>query len=454
VFFTVLAPTQPPRSAPTSDQVRSYALHLYWDVAWYGLLAGSSLAFVTVYLTRLGATPWQIGLMNAGPALIGLIFTLPIGRWLYGRPIGKAVFGAAIFHRAAFLLWAVFPLIFTPILQIWSYIAITLVMTIFGTVVAIGFNALYAAAVPVEQRGRVAGVRNAVLSLTYVLTSLGCGYLLDALPMEIGYPVVFFIGFIGGVGSLFHLWFLRGLKGDEGIEPSQVRSPIGDFARPGSMRFLGISLRSSVALRAFARGTRSLQLRVMRTRYGVMVGALFFFHFAQYLPIALFPIYWVDVLGFSDQQISLGTALFHTAVLLGSLQLAKLTRRMGNLWLIVMGVVGLSLYPLVNAYANGLGLYLVASLIGGAAWALLGGALGNYLLDIAPANDRPAHLAWYNIALNAGILLGSLCGPMVAGWIGLRPALLSGFVLRLASAGLIWLAGVYVARALPRPRSS
>ncbi len=443
---------QPPKPTPATAGVNSYALHLYWDVAWYGLLAGSSLAFITVYLTRLGATPWQIGLMNAGPALIGLVLTLPIGRWLSGRPIGRAVFSAAIFHRAAFLLWAVFPLIFTPAIQIWSYIIITLVMTAFGTVVAVGFNALYAAAVPPEQRGRVAGVRNAVLSLTYVLTSLGCGYLLNTLPMETGYPVVFLLGFIGGVGSTVHLWFLRNLKGDEGIEPSQVRSPIGDFARPGSMRFLGISLRSSVALRTFARGTRSLRLGVMRSRYGVMIGALFFFHFAQYMPIALFPIYWVDVLGFSDQDISLGTALFHAAVLVGSLQLARLTRRKGNLWLIVVGVIGLSLYPLVNAYANGLGLYLVASLIGGGAWALLGGALGNYLLDIAPANDRPAHLAWYNIALNAGILLGSLSGPVMAEWIGLRPAMLSGFVLRLASAGFIWLAGVYVARALPAKR--
>jgi predicted MFS family arabinose efflux permease len=66
---------------------------------------------------------------------------------------------------------------------------------------------------------------------------------------------------------------------------------------------------------------------------------------------------------------------------------------------------------------------------------------------MAPANDRPAYLAWYNLALNAGILAGSLAGPVLMYWVGIRPALLIGFALRLSAALAIWLAG---RRALPR----
>lgn len=425
--------------------MRSHFYHLYWDVAWYGLLAGSALAFVTVYITRLGATTWQVGLMNAGPALVGLLFTLPIGRWLHKQPIGQAVLNAAILSRAPYLLWALMPLLLMAPAQIWGYILLTLLMTIPGTALAIGFNALYAAAVPPEHRGRVAGVRNAMLSVVYVITSLGCGYILNNLPMDIGYTIVFMVGFVGAVGSTIHVSFLRNLKGDEGIDPNAVRSLLGDHARPGSMRFLGISLRTSVALRTFARSTKSLRIEIMRTRYGGVVMALFFFHFAQFIPIALFPIYWVQYLSFTDQQISIGTAVFHVAVLVGSLQLGRLTGLKGNLWLIVAGVVGLSLYPLIIAFSSGLTLYIVASILGGAAWSLVGGALGNYLLDIAPANDRPAHLAWYNLALNAGILLGSLTGPILAAWFDIRIALFIGFALRLLSALFIWLAGRRIA---------
>jgi predicted MFS family arabinose efflux permease len=114
----------------------------------------------------------------------------------------------------------------------------------------------------------------------------------------------------------------------------------------------------------------------------------------------------------------------------------------------VVGVTGLSLYPLMIANTHGMPLYLAASVVGGAAWSLIGGVLANYLLELAPGNDRPAHLAWYNLAFNAGIVLGSLTGPILSGTIGIRSALMVGFALRLIAAGLIWLTGKRAMRSL------
>jgi predicted MFS family arabinose efflux permease len=107
----------------------------------------------------------------------------------------------------------------------------------------------------------------------------------------------------------------------------------------------------------------------------------------------------------------------------------------------VTGVLGLSLYPLLVAAARGMPLYIAASMVGGAAWSMVGGALANYLLELAPRSDRPAHLAWYNVALNAGILLGSLAGPVLAESIGIHGGLRIGAALRLLSGASIWLAG-------------
>ena len=84
---------------------------------------------------------------------------------------------------------------------------------------------------------------------------------------------------------------------------------------------------------------------------------------------------------------------------------------------------------------------LSVTLLGGLAWAFVGGALANHLLDNIPTGDRPAHLAWYNFALNAAILGGSLVGPMVAATLGLVNALLVGFVLRLLAGAALWLGG-------------
>jgi len=74
--------------------------------------------------------------------------------------------------------------------------------------------------------------------------------------------------------------------------------------------------------------------------------------------------------------------------------------------------------------------------MGGLGSTLIGGALINYLLEKIPEDDRPAHLAWYNLALNAAILLGSLAGPLVAGYLGLAFALVL-FALCRALAGVI-----------------
>ncbi|MEZ4555904.1 MAG: hypothetical protein R2854_05530 [Caldilineaceae bacterium] len=70
----------------------------------------------------------------------------------------------------------------------------------------------------------------------------------------------------------------------------------------------------------------------------------------------------------------------------------------------------LSLYPLLTAVMTNPAA-LLAHLVAGRAGALVGGALANHLLDNIPAGDRPAHLAWYNFALNAAILGGSLVRP-------------------------------------------
>lgn len=445
------APAEPP--IDPADQ-RRYFYHLYADVAWYGLLAGSGMAFLSVYLTRLGAGAQALGLLNAGPALMGLALTLPAGRWLQNRPIGRAVLYTAFIHRLGYALWILLPLLLAPRQQIQVYILLTLLMTVPGTALSVGFNALYAAAVPPRDRGRVAGVRNATLAVTYVITSLASGYILSNMPLETGYTIVFIIGFVGAVGSTVHMWYLRKLTGREGVDPTNIRSALGDFANPGSMRSGNNGMRSSVALRVFARGRAILRPEILTTPYGMVVGALFLFHFAQFIPIALFPLMWVNELGFSDQQISVGTAVFHLSVLIGSLQLARLTDRKGNLWIMVTGVVGLSLYPLIIAYTWGFPLYVVASLVGGAAWSMVGGALANYLLEIAPHDDRPAYLAWYNIALNAGILLGSLAGPLLADLMDIRPGLLVGFALRLLGAWAIWGAGRRARSALVAPAAA
>lgn len=428
---------QPTTAVPAA--LRPIFFHLYWDIAWFGILSGSSLSFLSVYAARVGASAFEIGLLSAGPAVIGLLFTLPAGRWLQSRPVGNAVFWSAFLARLGYLSFAFLPLLGQPIHQVWSLVLVVLVMTIPNTVLAVGFNAMYASAVPLEWRGHVVGIRNALLSLIFVVTSLLSGWILNSFSFKQGYIIIFALGAVGAVMSTYHLWYLRHVSGEAPPGPPQIREVIGDLARPGDLRILGITLRTNIGLRAFTRGMNLLRVEVLQGVYGRIIAALFFFHVALHLPVPIFPLFWVDRLHFNDGDISLGTAVFHCAVLLGSLRIGWLTQRWGNRAITAFGGVLLGLYPLLTGFTTNLQFFLVVSLIGGFAWSLVGAAIGNYLLENVPNTDRPAYLAWYNLALNAAVLIGAMLGPVLAQQFGLVEALIISGIARALAAVAIWL---------------
>ena len=70
--------------------------------------------------------------------------------------------------------------------------------------------------------------------------------------------------------------------------------------------------------------------------------------------------------------------------------------------------------------------------------ALAGGAVGNYVLEEVPDDSRPSYLAWYNMSLQAGILLGALIAPAMAAWWGLTIGLVVAAALRLVTGLAIW----------------
>ena len=47
------------------EKYRSNFIHLYLDIAWFGVLSGTAVSFLNVYATQLGASGCQIGLLAA-----------------------------------------------------------------------------------------------------------------------------------------------------------------------------------------------------------------------------------------------------------------------------------------------------------------------------------------------------------------------------------------------------
>lgn len=425
------------RTRPVPVEHQSNFNHLIFDIAWFGVLNGSAIAFIAVYATRLGASAFQLGLLNAAPAVINLIFALPAGRWLQDKPVSRATFLTSILHRWFYLLWVFLPIFLIPQGQIWAIVLLTILMSIPGTALAISFNGLFAAAVPPDWRAQVAGTRNASYALTSIIITLLCGWLLDKFPFPTGYQIVFFIGFVGAMMSSLHLWFVR--PADEYRKPGNG-GRMGDWAAPGAMN-MWQSLRTTVGLRFLVRANplSSRWFNPWKERsYRRVLGLVFAMHLTLFLAVPLFPLFLVRELNLSDQLIGLGNSIFYVAIFLGSTQLDAVTRRLGHRRTMALGILVISFYPFLLSQATGASLFLVASIIGGTGWALAGGAVGNFVLEKTPDDSRPAHLAWYNMALQAGVLLGSLIAPLLAGWWGLTAALLFAAACRFLTGLAVW----------------
>ncbi len=419
---------------PPAPYLPSNFRHLYADVGWYGILLGSTLAFIAVYAARQGASSFQVSLLTAGPAVVNLVFSLPSGRWLQGRSLIRTMFITSFWNRLGFLLLIPLPWLFSASWQVWTAVLVTLLMSIPGTVMAIAFNATFSVAVPAEYRAMVVGRRNALLALTTTVASLVCGWLLDQIIFPLNYQIVFGFGAAGALFSTYHLSRLI-LPSEPSLQASSL---LPALARSGTsiLHRLGNIRHSSAQPASFKRSASPREL--LRSPLAPFMTVYFLFYTFQYASIPIYPVFSVRVLDLSDGQISLGSALFYITMFAASLALGWLTSRLRHHGTLVAGALLFGLYPLLNALARDATLFWAASLAGGVAWGITYGGLTNRLMERVPEDNRPAFMAYHNLVLNLGILCGSLIGPLVAEWIGLRPALLLNSGLRLL-AGILFI---------------
>jgi MFS family permease len=400
-------------SIPVSGPARSLIFHLYMDMLWMGVLNGTIGAFLTVYAARLGAPDTQVGLLNAAPAVMNLIFALPAGSWMIQRRLSKVSFWSAALGRIFYLPFILLPYFFSSQAQVWVLIILTLVMSIPLTVLNVSFNAMFAEQLPLEARGFVASGRNALLAVFTLLFTLGAGRLLTVLPFPLGYQIVFGLGFLGGMFSTLHLYWIRNVSQPKMMETITAKQPKIGFLE---------------------------QLRSLDRHYLRVVMLLFFFHIAQWLVIPVNPLLAVHKLKLTDFQISLGSALFSLVNFVVSFQVARFINWTGNRKAAGYGMIGLAMYPFLLSLAREEKMYIIANLVGGIAWSVLAVALINYLLEFVPEENRTRYVSYYILASNGSILIGSLAGPYIASMVGYSEALAIFAVLRALSgvAVLLW----------------
>ena len=60
-----------------------------WDTICWGVLAGTSIAFLPVLGVRMGVPDLVIGTLSAAPALVGALWMLPVTTWNWHPPFAS-----------------------------------------------------------------------------------------------------------------------------------------------------------------------------------------------------------------------------------------------------------------------------------------------------------------------------------------------------------------------------
>lgn len=395
-------------------RLRSNILHYYFDIAWWGLYAGATMAFLTIYAARIGATPTQIGLLSALPSGLALLISLPVGNLVHRLGGHRATVIGALFSRLPLLLYALLPFWLDQPAQINTILAIGIFLAIPNTIIGIGFPQLMLQAITPEWRGSVVGVRNAFFSILTFLTTMVSGQILTHMAFPAGYQVIFVIGFIGGIATAYHLYKVRPLE--DGLSTGSQESLLSQTTR-----------RMPGYLPALTEPGRHF-LRVL--------AILFLFNATNNMVAPLIPGVLVNDLRLSDGWISAGTAANSLIVFVVSLSIARLTHRTGNRAATAIGAALLAGQTLALSLATGAGGYLVAVAVGGIGSGILITSQFNYHLDNLPSEDRSTWLSWSLMLSNAALLIGSLIGPLLAGWTDTPTALTVLSLLRIVAAML------------------
>jgi len=389
------------------------------------LYTGSTVVFLTVYAARAGATSEQLGWMSAGPAIVALLASIPVGLLVRRFPPKRSVAIGALIARTMMLAYVFIPTVVPQADRVNALILLTVVMALPNTLLNICFGPFFMLGIPPEWRGTVVGVRNALMSIIAFFVTLVCGQLLLHLAFPTGYQLVFLIGFIGAIATMFVIVRVRQFP----LLPIAAQAELEVIAAPPA--------------RSRQRGWYELNPNrdPMGRHYLVVVVMLFAMNAVTFMGAPLLPLFTVNHLRLDDAVISIGSATTSILVFGVSLFVGRMARRYGNKTLTAIGVGLLCFQTVSLAFAHDATIFLVSAVIGGFASGILMAAQYNYHLDSVPHTNQTVWISWNSALGNVAALLGSVAGPALAGIVGIPTTFIALGVMRLVIGAAIYFWG-------------
>jgi MFS family permease len=369
-------------------------------------IASAAAPFLPVFLTRLGATPIQVGLLTAMPGATGLILALWVGRFLQRqRNVVPWYSLSRVLVISAYTLTGIAPF-FVPdntlipvVLVIWA------VATLPQTMVSVSFSVVMNAVSGPEGRYDLMSRRWSILGITTAITVAIVGQVLDQIGFHLNYQIVFLTLSFGGLISYYFSSHIKLADNEPILENSKVsiKSSLHEDFRliRNEPNFVSITLKQFVYL------------------FGITLGT------------PLFPLYFVRQVNASDAWIGLLYTAQTTVLVIGYFFWARQSHRKGTRYILLISTLSVALYPGLVALTSNQTFIFIFSTVAGIFQAGIDLVFFDELMKTIPPRYSPTFVSLAQSIQYLPSILAPLVGTYLAQHIGLRYALLFSAGIRL-----------------------
>jgi len=369
-------------------------------------ISNVSAPYLPVFLTRLGASNFQVGLLSSMPGLTGLLLAIFVGRFLQTR---RNVVPWYSLSRLLVIMCYALTGILTLLLAEKYLIVATLGIWAFATIpqiaLAVAFSVVMNAVAGPEGRYTLLSRRWAIFGLTGVIGTFIVTRVIDLIAFPLNYAVMFLVLSLGGFVSYY---FSNKIQ-----IPNQPPAPL---LQSGSSRerlkdFMAL-LRANPAFVSFS------------SKRFVYLSAL-----ALSLPVM--PLYYVREVNATDSQIGTFNMSMTMVMLVGYFLWPLLSRRRGGRFVLLATTFGMIFYPALVASTTHVNLIILISGLAGLFQSGLDLVFFDELMKTVPQEYGATFVSLAQSMQYFSTVLAPLIGTWVIGYIGLSGALWLSAALRL-----------------------
>jgi hypothetical protein len=373
-------------------------------------LANAASPFLPVFLTRLGASTIQVGLLTSMPAVAGLLFAIPFGSFLQRKSniipwFSSSRLGVIMGYALTGLVTFFVP----PEARIIAVIFIWAILTIPQTILSIAFSVVMNSIAGPTGRFELMSRRWSILGLTTSLTVFLIGGVVSQGTFPLNYQLMFIALSVGGLISFL---FSSRLE----IDPSPPQE--------------GQKKPNFLAYWQQVKGEKPfISFNVKRLVY--MTGI--------YLATPLFPVYFVRDLHASDSMIAIISTVQTAIMTVGYFLWTRQSRKRGARLVLLATTLGLSSYPLLTAFTQDILLIPFFAAIAGIFQAGLDLVFFDELLKTIPTQYSATFVSFAQSMQYVPMIFAPLIGSALADTIGINAALLISAVVRLIGFALFFI---------------